>query len=89
MASAEIPFGGVNDSGYGSEGGTEAMEASPKPRIFLVTAPPPQFLGDGESPDLWRFLVTDPQGRKRFRLSEQLADLHDQYQVYRANWIAK
>ena len=27
MASAEMPFGGVKDSGYGSEGGTEAMEA--------------------------------------------------------------
>src|SRR5690606_17980599 len=23
----EVPFGGVRDSGYGSEGGTEAMEA--------------------------------------------------------------
>jgi succinate-semialdehyde dehydrogenase/glutarate-semialdehyde dehydrogenase len=23
----EYPFGGVKDSGYGSEGGTEAMEA--------------------------------------------------------------
>jgi succinate-semialdehyde dehydrogenase/glutarate-semialdehyde dehydrogenase len=27
----ENPFGGVKDSGYGSEGGTEAMEA------YLVT----------------------------------------------------
>jgi succinate-semialdehyde dehydrogenase / glutarate-semialdehyde dehydrogenase len=29
--SAEMPFGGVKDSGYGSEGGPEAMEA------YLVT----------------------------------------------------
>lgn len=30
-ASAEMPFGGVKDSGYGSEGGPEALEA------YLVT----------------------------------------------------
>ena len=29
--SAEMPFGGVKDSGYGSEGGPEAMDA------YLVT----------------------------------------------------
>ena len=28
---AELPFGGVKDSGYGSEGGPEALEA------YLVT----------------------------------------------------
>src|ERR1700730_17311362 len=27
LAPAEVPFGGVKDSGYGSEGGTEALEA--------------------------------------------------------------
>ena len=27
----EIPFGGINDSGYGSEGGFEALEA------YLIT----------------------------------------------------
>ena len=27
LALPEVPFGGVKDSGYGSEGGTEALEA--------------------------------------------------------------
>ena len=31
LALPEVPFGGVKDSGYGSEGGSEAIEA------YLVT----------------------------------------------------
>ena len=31
LALPEVPFGGIKDSGYGSEGGTEAMEA------YLIT----------------------------------------------------
>jgi succinate-semialdehyde dehydrogenase/glutarate-semialdehyde dehydrogenase len=33
----ETPFGGVKDSGYGSEGGTEAIEAYLNPK-FVTTA---------------------------------------------------
>ena len=29
----ETPFGGVKDSGYGSEGGTEALEAYMNPKF--------------------------------------------------------
>ena len=33
LATPETPFGGVKDSGYGSEGGTEAMEAYLNPKF--------------------------------------------------------
>jgi exodeoxyribonuclease V gamma subunit len=36
---------------------------------------------------LQRFLQDDPDFRKRFQLAGKLADLFDQYQVYRAGWL--
>ena len=36
---------------------------------------------------LQRFLDNDSDRRKRFQLAERLADLFDQYQVYRADWL--
>ncbi len=35
-----------------------------------------------------RFLTEDADLRKRYQLAERLADLFDQYQVYRADWLA-
>ena len=35
----ELPFGGLKDSGYGSEGGPEALEAYLNTRTVSVTAP--------------------------------------------------
>lgn len=37
---------------------------------------------------LARFLAEDAGARKRHQLSRRLADLFDQYQVYRADWLA-
>jgi succinate-semialdehyde dehydrogenase/glutarate-semialdehyde dehydrogenase len=37
MPSAEMPFGGVKDSGYGSEGGPEALEAYLNVRAVAIT----------------------------------------------------
>lgn len=37
---------------------------------------------------LQRFLQQDEDLRKRFQLAQRLADLFDQYQVYRADWLA-
>lgn len=36
---------------------------------------------------LQHFLGHDPDLRKRYQLSERLADLFDQYQVYRSDWL--
>jgi succinate-semialdehyde dehydrogenase/glutarate-semialdehyde dehydrogenase len=36
MPSAEMPFGGIKDSGYGSEGGPEAMEAYLNSRAVTI-----------------------------------------------------
>ena len=37
---------------------------------------------------LRQFLQNDPDLRKRYQLAQRLADLYDQYQVYRADWLA-
>jgi len=36
LPSAEMPFGGVKDSGYGSEGGPEALEAYLNSRAVAI-----------------------------------------------------
>ena len=33
LALPELPFGGIKDSGYGSEGGTEAMDSYFNPKL--------------------------------------------------------
>lgn len=37
---------------------------------------------------LKRFMAHDDDQRKRFQLAQRVADLFDQYQVYRADWLA-
>ncbi len=42
---------------------------------------------DADFAPLQHYLSQDTDGRKRQQLAEQLADLFDQYQVYRADWL--
>lgn len=48
----------------------------------------PALLAEPVFGPLQRFLVQDDDLRKRHQLAERLADLFDQYQVYRADWLA-
>ena len=48
----------------------------------------PQVTAQPEYAPIRRFLTQDADLRKRFQLAERLADLFDQYQVYRADWLA-
>ncbi|WP_284189893.1 exodeoxyribonuclease V subunit gamma, partial [Zoogloea oryzae] len=48
----------------------------------------PDVMGEAAYAPLRRFLASDADLRKRFQLAERLADLFDQYQVYRADWLA-
>jgi exodeoxyribonuclease V gamma subunit len=47
----------------------------------------PQVIDRPHFEPLQRFLTHDADLRKRYQLSERLADLFDQYQVYRADWL--
>jgi succinate-semialdehyde dehydrogenase/glutarate-semialdehyde dehydrogenase len=38
LAVPEMPFGGIKDSGYGSEGGPEALEAYSNTKAVAVAA---------------------------------------------------
>ncbi|MHA6203972.1 exodeoxyribonuclease V subunit gamma [Dyella soli] len=48
----------------------------------------PEHLHEPDFAPLRDFLRDDPDERKRFQLAERVADLFDQYQVYRADWLA-
>ncbi len=48
----------------------------------------PQIQQQAVYAPLQRFLRQDDDFKKRFQLAERLADLFDQYQVYRADWLA-
>jgi len=48
----------------------------------------PRHLDDADFRPLRDFLGEQPDWRKRYQLAARIADLFDQYQVYRAHWLA-
>jgi exodeoxyribonuclease V gamma subunit len=71
------------------EAAVPAESAFDKPRLLwrLMRLLPPLLAEPAFAP-LHRFLADDADLRKRHQLAERLADLLDQYQVYRADWLA-
>lgn len=55
--------------------------------VWILMRLLPELLDQPEYAPLRCFLTNDADLRKRFQLSERLADLFDQYQVYRADWL--
>ncbi len=49
----------------------------------------PRLLQDDDFALLRHYLLDDAQGRRRYELALVLADLFDQYQVYRAEWLSR
>jgi exodeoxyribonuclease V gamma subunit len=72
--------------------GTAAVpEVSPfdKPRLmWRLLRLLPAVMDQPVYAPLRRFLRDDADCRKRYQLAERLADVFDQYQVYRADWLA-
>lgn len=48
----------------------------------------PSLVEQPEFASLARYIADDRQQRKLYQLCERLADLFDQYQIYRADWLA-
>ncbi|SFM25650.1 exodeoxyribonuclease V subunit gamma [Marinobacter zhejiangensis] len=47
----------------------------------------PDLTGDAVFEPLARFLAGEESDRRHYQLAERIADLFDQYQVYRADWL--
>ncbi|WP_238936477.1 exodeoxyribonuclease V subunit gamma [Pseudomonas typographi] len=71
-------------------GHASTPETSPldkAPLLWRLMRLLPELLGQPAFAGLARFLRDDDDGRKLHQLAERLADLFDQYQVYRADWL--
>ncbi|MEA3119760.1 MAG: exodeoxyribonuclease gamma subunit, partial [Paraburkholderia sp.] len=72
-------------------GASSVAEASPFDKSRLVwrlMRVVPALVGREEFEPLRRFISRDDDRRKRYQLAERIADLFEQYQMYRADWLA-
>ncbi|KMQ80563.1 Exodeoxyribonuclease V gamma chain [Candidatus Burkholderia pumila] len=71
-------------------GADSVAEVSPFDRTRLVwrlMRVVPSLAGRPEFEPLRRFIHHDDDRRKRYQLAERIADLFEQYQMYRADWL--
>lgn len=71
----------------GSEAVPETSPLDKEPLTWRLMRLLPSLLEQPAFAPLARFLADDHDCRKRYQLAERLADLFDQYQVYRADWL--
>ena len=86
----QLPARFLWDSYRGVLGRDAVPEQSPldkQPLLWRLMRLLPELLEQPEFVPLKRFLADDSDCRKRYQLAERLADLFDQYQVYRADWL--
>ncbi|PMS32192.1 exodeoxyribonuclease V subunit gamma [Trinickia symbiotica] len=57
--------------------------------VWRLTRLLPALLELPEYGPLKRFMAHDDDQRKRFQLAQRVAELFDQYQLYRADWLAR
>ncbi|GAB2871989.1 exodeoxyribonuclease V subunit gamma [Paraburkholderia jirisanensis] len=72
-------------------GNDHVAEESPFDRLRLVwrlMRVVPALVERPEFEPLRRFINRDDDRRKRYQLAERIADLFEQYQMYRADWLA-
>lgn len=86
----QLPARFLWDSYRGVLGRDAVPEQSPldkQPLLWRLMRLLPELLEQPGFAPLRRFLADDHDCRKRYQLAERLADLFDQYQVYRADWL--
>ncbi len=65
----------------------EASALDKEPLTWRLMQLLPKLIDRPEFQTLSQFLHNDNDMRKRYQLARRLADLYDQYQVYRADWL--
>lgn len=72
----------------GAETVPRASPYAKEPLLWRIARMLPELRDEPGFEPLRGFLEDDEDGRKRYQLAGRIADLFDQYQVYRADWLA-